>query len=51
MVFEFQGHFITGMMVGVEFPDPSLLHEDMKFCMVVDLLIIRFNFIWWKTEE
>jgi len=40
--------FINGMMLGIEFPDKATLVEpdDIKFCFVLDLLIIRCIFIW-----
>jgi hypothetical protein len=43
--------FITGMMLGIEFPNPAFLDEDLKFIMVVDLLIFRIQFHVWKTGD
>ena len=43
--------FITGLMIGMEFPPARELHEDMAFCMVVDLAIIRFTLVYWDREN
>lgn len=48
---EFNLDFITGVMVGIEFPNLSEVNEDIEFAMVIDLLILRFQFIKWKTAE
>ena len=42
----FSGQWITGCMLGIEFPDKRDIPrgERVKFLMVVDLFIIRFMF-------
>ena len=35
--------FITGVSIGIEFPEPKL--------MVVDLLIVRLFFEWFSEED
>ncbi len=42
--------FITGMMLGLEFPDVSEI-EDVKWALVVDIIILRFQFTYWKSAE
>jgi len=53
---EFNVDLITGMMVGIEFP--TLGYEvqndegdDLKFAVVVDLLIFRLSLFYWKEAE
>lgn len=48
---ELAGSFITGMMVGIEFPTPSDFSEDLKFIVVVDLLIFRLTLMKWDKVE
>ena len=33
--------FITGMMLGIEFPNTEEIEEDVSFMMVIDLFVIR----------
>jgi len=42
----FSGQWITGMMLGIEFPgnDGWPPEERIKFVMVLDLFIVRFMF-------
>lgn len=48
---ELAGSFITGMMVGIEFPTPSDFSEDLVFIMVVDLVIFRLTLLKWNKED
>lgn len=43
--------FLCGMMLGIEFPPVAEIDEDLRFAMVIDLLILRISFLGWKTEE
>lgn len=47
MMFGFQFHLISGVMLGLELigPDDAEFDEPFKFGIVVDLLIVRFIFI------
>lgn len=47
---EFSIDTIRGMMLGIEFPVTDDLDEDIKWMMVVDLLIFRLMFVCWKDE-
>jgi hypothetical protein len=49
---ELSVNMITGMMLGIEFPSAEELEEpDLKFAMVIDLLIFRIVLLSWKEEE
>lgn len=47
---EFSIDFITGFMVGIEFPPVEEIDEDLKFAVVVTLGIFRIVFTMWKSE-
>lgn len=52
-------HFITGMMLGLEFPSGGIIFNDEKnaeaaiihFVIVVDLLILRLMFVSYSEYE
>ena len=48
-VFSVGIHFISGMMVGIEFVSAS--QNDGVACFVLDLFIVRLMFQWEEVEE
>ena len=52
-------HFITGMILGLEFPSDDIIFNDEKnaeatiihFVIVVDLLILRLMFVSYSEYE
>lgn len=43
--------WITGMMVGIEFPSVKEIDEDLLFCMALDLLIVRVVVMKWASAQ
>lgn len=41
--------FIRGFMLGIEIP--TELPEDVSWCLVVDLIILRVQIVNWKEAE
>lgn len=50
-VFELNIDLITGLMLGIEFPPPEEIDEDLTFCMAIDLFIVRLVLLKWKPED
>lgn len=50
-MFEIKLNWITGVSLGLEFIPPAEIDEDLTFCMVVDLLIVRLQFLNWKKDS
>lgn len=49
-MFEFSLDFITGLSFGIELPDVSDI-PDINWALVIDIAIIRLQFVSWKTAE
>jgi hypothetical protein len=43
--------WITGLMLGLEFPALMEIMEDVEFAAVIDLFIVRIAFVRWKVVE
>ena len=49
--YEMNIDLLTGVMLGIEFPSPKDIDEDLLFACVLDLFIFRFVFLKWKASE
>lgn len=50
--FEFHVDTIRGAMLGIEFPSKEDFDQpDLKFAVVIDLVIFRFMLLAWDVNE